>query len=311
MLLSFDPLLSLIIYRRRDKICGQVGSMIRKVVAPAAGLGTRLLPMTKELPKEMLPVFFKGRSGRVCLKPLLQAVFEQLYDVGFREFCFIVGRGKRAIEDHFTPDWDFVEHLKGRNKAGLVDELEEFYVKIGGSTIMFVNQPEPKGFGDAVLKAKDFTGSENFLVHAGDDLILSKNNSHVRKLIEIFEDLNADAALLVERVDNPRRYGVIDGIEVSERTYMVKKIIEKPIVPPSNIATIAVYIFRPTIYNEIQKVKPDEGGEIQLTNAIQGLINQGHAVYAIELKRAKRIDVGTSETYWNALNATYKFKGFT
>ena len=102
--------------------------MIRKVVIPAAGLGTRLLPITKELPKEMLPVFFKEKSGRVCLKPMSQAVFEQLYDVGFREFCFIVGRGKRAIEDHFTPDWDFVEYL--RNKAELVDELQRFYTKI-------------------------------------------------------------------------------------------------------------------------------------------------------------------------------------
>jgi len=281
--------------------------MIRKVVVPAAGLGTRLLPITKELPKEMLPVFFRGNDDRVCLKPMMQAVFEQLFGMGFREFCFIVGRGKRAIEDHFTPDWDFVESLKGKNKAERVNGLEEFYKRISDSNIVFVNQPEPKGFGDSILRARGFTGSENFLVHAGDDLILSKDSGHIRRLIKTFEELNADAALLVERVDDPKRYGVVEGVLVSEGTYRVKRIVEKPRFPRSNMATIAVYVFKPMIYAKIEGVEPDEGREIQLTDAIQGLINQGCKVYAIELREEKRIDVGTSEMYWNALNLTYKF----
>ena len=280
---------------------------VKKVVIPAAGLGTRLLPITKEMPKEMLPLFFKGKGGKLRLKPMLQAVFEQLHGLGFREFCFIVGRGKRAIEDHFTPDWDFVEYLKSRNKTEIVNELQELYGKINGSTIIFINQPEPKGFGDAVLKAKAFTGSENFLVHAGDDLILSKGESYVRKLIEAFEQLNADAAILVERVEDPRKYGVVEGEKVSEQVYRIKTIVEKPRIPRSNLATIAVYVFKPTIYSEIDKVKPDRDREIQLTNAIQGLIDQGRKVYAIELKNGERIDVGTSEAYWKALNRTYKF----
>jgi len=276
-------------------------------VIPAAGLGTRLLPITKEMPKEMLPLFFKEKGGKVCLKPMLQAVFEQLYDAEFREFCIVVGRGKRAIEDHFTPDWSFVKYLKSKYKGGPADELHEFYKKISSSSIIFVNQPEPKGFGDAVFKARAFTSSENFLVHAGDDLILSKGKPYLMELIEVFEQFNADAVLLVETVKDPRRYGVVEGKKVSEGVYEVRTIVEKPRVPRSNMATIAVYIFKPIIYREIEKLKPDKSKEIQLTDAIQGLINQGNKVYAIELEEGKRIDIGTSEIYWKALNTTYEF----
>jgi len=125
--------------------------MIRKVVIPAAGLGTRLFPATKEQPKEMLPIFSTATNGDVSVKPVVQMVFEQLYDVGFREFCYVVGRGKRGIEDHFTPDSNFVRLLEGMGKNGQATELEDFYEKLRTSTIMWVNQPEPKGFGNAVL----------------------------------------------------------------------------------------------------------------------------------------------------------------
>jgi len=103
------------------------GSMSRKVVITAAGLGTRLLPTTKELPKEMLPIHVRGSKGQPVLKPLLQALFEQLHSYGFREFCFVVGRGKRAIEDHFTPHWDFVEKLEKTSETSQVTDLVNFY----------------------------------------------------------------------------------------------------------------------------------------------------------------------------------------
>ncbi|MFQ6115854.1 MAG: sugar phosphate nucleotidyltransferase, partial [bacterium] len=185
--------------------------MIKKAVIPAAGSGTRLLPATKEMPKGMLPIFTLGQNGEVCLIPTLQAVFEQLYDTGFREFCFIVGRGKRTIEDHFTPDWGFVEDLNGKNKAKLACRLEGFYEKVNSSTIVFVNQPRPKGFGDAVLRARAFTDNEDFLVHASDDLILSEHDDYLKKLIAVFEEYTADAVLLVERVEDLKGYGVIEG----------------------------------------------------------------------------------------------------
>jgi UTP--glucose-1-phosphate uridylyltransferase len=277
--------------------------MIKKVVIPAAGLGTRLLPITKELPKEMLPVFSR-QNNEVCLKPMLQAVFDQLYDVGFREFCIIVGRGKRAIEDHFTPDWTFVENLKRARKASLVCELEDFYTKITASTIVFVNQPEPKGFGDAVLKAESFTGNDPFLVHAGDNLVLSTDNDHLVGLIKVFEELNADAILLVQKVVDARMYGVVEGGAISEGIYRVEAMVEKPVEPRSNIAAIAVYVFKPRIYDEIERLRLEEAGEIELTDAIQGLIDHGGRVYAMELKNEKRVDIGTSERYWKALSTT-------
>jgi len=273
-----------------------------KVVIPAAGLGTRLLPVTKELPKEMLPVFFKGKGGRVCLKPMLQAVFEQLYDAGFREFVFIGGRGKRAIEDHFSPDDNFIESLRNKNKDDLVEELQEFYKKINNSTIVFVNQPKPKGFGDAVYRAMIFTGDDPFLVHAGDDLILSRNNDHLERIMKVFEHYDADAVFLVETAKDPRRYGVIIGDAIKPGVFEVKKVVEKPKEPPSNLAVIALYAFKPIIYRAIEKVEPDESGEVQLTDAISLLLNWQCKVYASKLKDdERRIDIGTPESYLRVL----------
>ena len=272
--------------------------MIKKVVIPVAGLGTRLLPMTKELPKEMLPLFFSEKNGKICLKPMLQAVFEQLYDVGFREFGFIVGRGKRAVEDHFTPDANFIELLKNKNKEQLANGLLEFYEKINNSTLMFINQPTPKGFGDAVHKAKLFTKDEPFLMHAGDDLVFSKNHRHFTRMIQMFESYDADAVFLVEEVEDPRKYGVIRGNEVEPDVFEVKEVIEKPKKPLSNLAIIALYIFKPIIYKAIENVKPDESGEIQLADALQLLLRWKCKLYASRLgSDERRIDIGTPETY--------------
>src|SRR5712691_5828372 len=174
-------------------------------------MGTRLLSVTKEQPKEMLPVFAKGKNGELCLKPIVQLVFEQLYEVGFREFCFIVGRGKRAIEDHFTPDFNFVSMLDSKGKDGPASDLESFYKMIDGSTVVWVNQSEPRGFGDAVLRAKSFVGGERFLVHAGDSYFLARDADHVRRVMRLSEELKADALFLSQEVDDPRRFGVVEG----------------------------------------------------------------------------------------------------
>jgi UTP--glucose-1-phosphate uridylyltransferase len=281
--------------------------MIKKVVIPAAGLGTRLLPITKELPKEMLPLFFKGKNDKICLKPMLQAVFEQIYGAGFREFGFIVGRGKRAIEDHFTLDKSFVEYLKNTNKADLARELQNFYEKTCDSTIVFINQPEPKGFGDAVFMARSFTKNEPFLMHAGDDIVLSPANHHLKRMIEVFEKHDADAVFLVEKVEDARKYGVMVGKEVELGMFRVEKIIEKPKKPPSNLAVIAIYLFKPIIYEAIKKVRPDSSGEIQLADALQVLLDQRCKLYALKLSsKEKRIDIGTPETYLKALKEVWK-----
>jgi UTP--glucose-1-phosphate uridylyltransferase len=276
--------------------------VIKKVVIPAAGLGTRLLPMTKEFPKEMLPLFFKGKDDKVHLKPMLQAIFEQLYDEGFREFGFIVGRGKRAIEDHFTPDYSFVEYLKNKNKQELTSEMQEFYRKISDSTLVFINQPRPTGFADAVYQARVFTQNEPFLMHAGDDLVFSRNNHHLKRLMKIFEQRNADVVLLVEEVENPQKYGVVTGKEVKPYLFEVENVIEKPKKPISNLAVIALYVFKPVIYEGIERAKPDEKGEMQITDAIQVLLKRQCKVYALKLRPGeRRMDIGTAEAYLETL----------
>jgi len=279
--------------------------MLRKVVITAAGLGTRLLPATKEQPKEMLPIFVKCFNGVLCVKPFIQVVFEQLYDVGFKDFCFVVGRGKRSIEDHFSLDKSFIQEFSRKNKPELVEEMNNFYEKVSKSSIFFINQHEPRGFGDAVFQARNFTGNEPFLVHAGDDLILSKNNRCLKRLLQFFETQDADAVFYVQKVKDPRKYGVITGRKLDENLYEVTRIEEKPSSPFSNLATIAIYAFSCKIYNAIKKTHPDINNEIQLTHAIQHLIDEKCAVYALELKRAeKRIDIGTPESYWKALEAS-------
>jgi len=280
--------------------------MIGKAVLPVAGLGTRLLPMTKEMPKEMLPIFLDSANGGPCLKPMVQVVYDQLYDAGFREFGFIVGRGKRAIEDHFTPDEEFLKELDSRSKADLAGELRSFYRRVNDSTIIFINQSEPKGFGEAVLRAKCFL-NEPFLVHAGDMAILSKGCSHIRSLLENHKKLKADATLLIQEVGNPKVYGVIDGEEIENGIYSVKKAVEKPNKPPTNLAIIPIYIFNPIIFKALEVISPGEGGEIQLTDGIQKLIDWGSKVYAVKLAPDGIVlDIGNPDSCWNAFNISYQ-----
>lgn len=281
--------------------------MIRKAVVPAAGLGTRLMFATKEQPKEMLPVYAVNRNNQLRLKPLIQLVFEQLCDAGLKELCFVVGRGTRIVEDFFTPDEDFIGYLKVKKKFELARELRQFYQKVNDSVILFVNQPEPKGFGHAIYKAKPFVGQETFVVHAGDDLIISKNSNYLLRLIESFRKYEADVAFYVERTQHPKEYGVIAGRKVDKRVYKVEKVVEKPLTPPSNMAIVAIYVLTPKIFEAIEETRPDENNEIQLTDAIQQLVDQEYKVYAVELKQdEKRIDVGTPESYWKALTMTHK-----
>jgi UTP--glucose-1-phosphate uridylyltransferase len=286
---------------------GRGDLMIRKVVVPAAGLGTRLFPATKEQPKEMLPIFSLTANGDVSVKPVVQMVFEQLYDAGLREFCFVVGRGKRGIEDHFTPDADCVRTLEGLGKNGQATDLEDFYEKLKTSTIMWVNQPEPKGFGNAVLMAQPFVQNEHCLVHAGDSCIISKDMDYVKKLLAAYERLKADAAFLVLEIENPRQYGIIEGNEVETGIFKVKAAVEKPEKPATNLAIMAMYVFHPVIFKALETIQPGGKGEIQLTDAIQKLIDWGLSVYAVKLdKDYAHLDIGSPERYWEALNLSYK-----
>ncbi len=281
--------------------------MVNKVIIPAAGLGTRLFPATKEQPKEMLPIFTTSANGDLLVKPVVQLVFEQLHEAGFKEFCFIVGRGKRGIEDHFTPDAACVRNLEGMGKNGQAMDLENFYRKLSSSTVMWVNQPEAKGFGNAVLMAQPFVQNEKCLVHAGDSCIISKDMDYIKKLLDAYEKFKADAAFLVLEIKNPREYGIVEGDEIEEGIFKVRAIVEKPGKPKTNLAVIAVYVFNPIIFKALEATKPGRNGEIQLTDAIQKLIEWGLGVYAVKLdKNYSHLDIGSPERYWEALELSYE-----
>lgn len=283
-------------------------NLIKFAVIPAAGLGTRLLPATKQQPKEMLPVFVRNPNGLVVLKPVVQVVFERLYDAGLREFCFVVGRGKRSIEDQFTLDTGFMENLKKLAKPQLVEEMEHFYQRVQNSNIIFINQPESLGFGDAVLRARAFTNRNPFIVNAGDDIIISGNPAGCfHRLMTAFDAYQADAVFLVERVNDPRKYGVIEGDKISRGTYLIEHVKEKPKHPKSKVAIVALYAFNERIYRCIEKTSQIRHRELELTDAIERLIKDGGKVYAVELgPHEKRIDVGTPESYWKALSTTMR-----
>lgn len=273
-----------------------------KAVILAAGFGTRLIPYSKEMPKEMLPIF-SVENGEPLLKPILQMVFEQLYEAGVRDFCFVVGRGKRAIEDHFTPDWSYVDYLEMQGKESLSRLLRSFYEKIESSNITWVNQPFPKGTGDATLKARGFVGGDPFILAAGDNLFLGGNVAS--ELIRIHRSRGA-AAMAGKRVEDPQRYGVIVGRRVADNIYVLERLIEKPREPPSNLVNTSLYLLPPEVFEALERCELSPRGELEITDAIQMLVEGGWEVYVYDVGEMAWVDVGTPQTYLNALLLSLK-----
>lgn len=281
--------------------------MIGEVVIPAAGLGTRLLSATKEQPKEMLPVFASNENGSLALKPLLQLVFEQLYNFGVRRFCFVVGREKRAVEDHFTPDYEYTNRLKNQGKNEQAAGLVTFYEKVRASAILWVNQYEPLGFGDAVLQVEPFIQGESFLVHAGDTYVISEDNGHLNRLVSRCRGKPVDAVLTLLEVDDPRNYGVAE-VSMDGSDLVVNSVVEKPDQPKTKLAIMPIYAFNRSIFKALRAIGPGKAGEMQLTDAIQKLIEWGHEVRAVKLQDGEvRLDIGTPDNYWKAQNLCYEY----
>lgn len=273
-----------------------------KCVLTVAGLGTRLLPLTKELPKEMLPIYDISKNGELILKPFLQLIYEKLYDYKIRDFCFVVRKDKRAVQDHFTPDFDLVKDLKNSNKKDIADLLADFFAKLEKSNIVFIHQPKPIGFGDAIYKAKTYVDKDMFLLHAGDDLVISKNNSHIRRLENNFKKHNADIACLVEDVTDPKHYGVVEGFSLEGGVIDIQKVVEKPKRPKSSTAIIAIYMFKPTIFKYLELAKNTIEPERQLARAFDIALKKKAKVIGVRLnKNERRIDIGTPESYAKVL----------
>ncbi len=275
-----------------------------KVVITAAGKGTRLLPFTKEMPKEMMPVFSKAFTNNKVVLPLLQYIYEQLYAMNFRDYCFVVGREKRSIEDHFTPHETYLKELTGDYKKFITN----FYNKLEKSHLVWINQNKPLGFGDAVKRAERYVGKEDFIVHAGDVTILSRSNHPIKRLIDTAKkNPNAKAILLCKKIKNSKKYGVPTVGKMSKNSFIVKEVIEKPDKPKSDFGILPLYYFKSEIFSSLKKIKKGKGSEFQLTDAIQNLIKEKHEVLAITLKNNEdEIDVGTVESYRDAQTITFR-----
>ncbi len=273
--------------------------MIKSVIT-AAGKGTRLLPVTKE----MMPIFTRLSKNERIVVPLLQYIFEQLYSTKIRDFCFVVGREKRSIEDHFTPHHSYLNDLSSKQKI----LISNFYKKLENSNLLWVNQNKPLGFGDAVKRTERYIGNDDFVVHAGDVAILNKNKHPILRLIETAkQDPSISAVLLCKKIKDTKRYGVPKIKEISNSLFLVKEVEEKPIKPKSNLGILPLYYFKPKIFDCLKKIKRGKGGEFQLTDGIQKLIEQGEKVVAIPLKNNEtEIDVGTVESYRYAQEISYR-----
>ena len=275
-----------------------------KVVITAAGKGTRLLPFTKEMPKEMMPIFSSMFTKKKVVLPLLQYIYEQLYSMGFRDYCFVVGRDKRSIEDHFTPHETYLKELTGDYKKFIT----KFYQKLERSHMIWVNQNKPLGFGDAVRRAERYVGNEDFIVHAGDVTILSKSKHPVSRLVNAAKrNPDAKAILLCRKIKDFKRYGVPTVEKLSKNLFVVREVVEKPDKPKSDFGILPLYYFKSDIFSSLGKIKPGKGKEFQLTDAIQNLIKEKKQVLAIPLnKNEDEIDVGTVESYKNSQEITFR-----
>jgi UTP--glucose-1-phosphate uridylyltransferase len=268
---------------------------VQKVVIPVAGAGTRLLPVTKCQPKEMLPV------GR---KPAVQYVVEEAEAAGLKQILFVTGRQKTSIEDHFDKDPELAHRLSASGKSDLLEELayEEMAV-----SFFFVRQREPKGLADAVAAARDFVGQEPFVVSLGDSIILSRGGANLlQRMIECHETHGAACTVAVEEVplQNIHRYGAVKPAEAEPGdVFRVADLIEKPPPDqvPSNLAIASRYVFNPEIFEAIERTVPDRFGELQITDSIRILASRGRPVWGVKLGRnARRYDIGNFESYFIA-----------
>ncbi len=265
---------------------------ITKAVIPAAGLGTRFLPATKAVPKEMVPIVDK---------PTLQYIVEEAVASGIEDILIITGRTKRAVEDHFDKSYELETELEKSGKTAYLEEIQ----KISNlANIHYVRQKEAKGLGHAILCSKFFAGSEPFAVLLGDDVVDSKVPC-LKQMIEQYEKLGG-SVLGVQTVPESEtsKYGIIKGDKIADRIYKVDDMVEKPKAgeAPSNVAVLGRYIIEPEVFSYLENTTAGTGGEIQLTDALKAMAKSGD-VYAYDFI-GRRYDVGSKIGY---LEATVDF----
>ncbi|MCC0941003.1 UTP--glucose-1-phosphate uridylyltransferase GalU [Staphylococcus aureus] len=253
---------------------------IKKAIIPAAGLGTRFLPATKAMPKEMLPILDK---------PTIQYIVEEAARAGIEDIIIVTGRHKRAIEDHFDSQKELEMVLKEKGKSELLEKVQ-YSTEL--ANIFYVRQKEQKGLGHAISSARQFIGNEPFAVLLGDDIVESEVPA-VKQLIDVYEE-TGHSVIGVQEVPeaDTHRYGIIDPLTKNGRQHEVKKFVEKPAqgTAPSNLAIMGRYVLTPEIFDYLKTQKEGAGNEIQLTDAIERM-NNDNQVYAYDFE-GERYDVG-------------------
>jgi len=254
-------------------------SKIKKAIIPAAGLGTRFLPATKAMPKEMLPIVDK---------PTIQYIVEEAVNSGIEDIIIVTGKGKRAIEDHFDNAFELEHNLISKEKYDLLEKVRQ----PAQVDIHYIRQKEPKGLGHAIWCARNFIGNEPFAVLLGDDIIEGESPC-LKQMIDVFNEVQSSVIAVMEvPKEETDRYGIIDPLEQNGRLYDVRGFVEKPKIEhaPSNVAIIGRYILTPEIFQFLELQQVGAGGEIQLTDAISKL-NEIQKVFAYAYEGV-RYDVG-------------------
>jgi UTP--glucose-1-phosphate uridylyltransferase len=264
---------------------------IRKAVIPVAGLGTRFLPATKAIPKEMLTIVDR---------PTIQYIVEEVVASGIEQVILVTSEGKSAIENHFDYDFALDTILQKKNKVRLAEELNHISNLID---IVSVRQKKPLGLGHAIWSTRNVVGDEPFAVLLGDDLVLS-DEPCCHQMISLFDEVQ-ESIVAIQRVprDQTSNYGIVEGKPFMERTYKVGRMIEKPApgITDSDLAIIGRYILRPEIFSLLEETEPGHGGEIQLTDALLKLSRE-RVMYAYEFE-GTRFDAGDKLGYLKAIIA--------
>ena len=281
---------------------------MKTAVITTGGLGTRLLTTTKESPKTMLPLYDKAYdNGDPMLRPLIELIFHNLYNHGFRKFCIIVGsKTKSSILQHMSVDQSFIDLLKKRNSfydKRFIKALSSLYKKIDNCEIHWIEQPTPMGFGHALLSAKKFVSDDDFLLHAGDTYF--PNYDFIPQITKLYKKTkNVSCGLLLQSKTNVKGYGIAE-IKKKKNLNLVFNVEEKPKLPKSNLVILPVYAFNPIIFDALKQTKLGHNKELQVTDAIKTLINWDESVIALKMKK-QWFDIGTPHNYFKALNYSYK-----
>jgi UTP--glucose-1-phosphate uridylyltransferase len=269
--------------------------VIKSAIVPVAGHGTRLLPATKSQPKEMLPV---------ARKPIVQYVVEELVSNGIQQILFVTGRNKNSIENHFDHDPELFRTLTDANKQDLLQELN--FEALSKANFFYTRQRMQKGLGDAILCGENFAGEEPFLVALGDSILgLHADSRACSRMADVYESKHASCVIAVEEVpaEETSHYGIVQPEMAAGDVFRIVNLVEKPRPEkaPSRLAIAGRYIFSPVIFDSIRRVQPDRRGEIQLTDAIQFLCEEGRRVMAVRLSaEEKRYDIGNFPSYFES-----------